>query len=248
MQTWFMTQTLSISPDTNAPEALPALTPDSVAQLTRLTRDYARLSQGQAGLSILLGGVVLLLVALVEMAGHGWHFTWIGALSPLPLSVALAVTLLPFLWLGARRALSHWATKRFGLVEPEQAPLSPAKARKARLQAVMGRFVIPGLMLLGLVPIFLEPLPARYLRADLLIALVLVLHLTFPRLKGRADRIVALLLFMAPAFLLSGIQMAAGDTLLAYPLIGTIAVVMGLREHLAFRRVSQELATFRGLA
>ena len=67
------------------------------------------------------------------------------------------------------------------------------------------------------------------------------MHLAFPRLGGRLERFSAILLLLAPGLLLSGIQMAAGDTLLAYPLGGTCALVLGLRDHLAFRRVRREL-------
>lgn len=111
-----MSQTTHLSLDLPVPEPMAALAPDAVALLARLTRNYARLSQGQAGLSSLLGGGFLLLVALVELAGHNWHFTWIGAMSPLPLPAAIAMALLPFLWLGARKGLHHWTTERFGLV------------------------------------------------------------------------------------------------------------------------------------
>ncbi len=235
-----MSETTQCIPELPVPESLPALSPDSVARLARLTREYARLSQGQAGLSSLLGGAFLLLVALVEMGGHGWHFTWIGALAPLPLPVVLGTTLLPFLWLGARRGLRRWATERFGLVEELENP-SSAASRKESLRRALGRFILPGMMLLGVVLILAEPLSARFVRAGLVILLALGMHFTFPRLRGRMERFVAILLFFGSAFLLSGIQMAVGDTLASFPLVGTAAMYLGFRDHLAFRRVKREL-------
>jgi len=220
--------------------SLPALEPDDVARLARLTRGYAHLSSSQAGLSSLLGGAFLLLVALLEGAGHHWHFTWIGALSPLPLPVVLGATLLPFLWLGARQGLRRWATERFGLVEELENP-SSAASRKESLRRVVGRFVLPGMMLLGVVLILAEPLSARFVRVGLVIGLALGMHFTFPRMRGRMERFVAILLFIGPALLLSGIQMAVGDTLLSYPLVGIVAVGLGFRDHLAFRHVKREL-------
>ncbi len=113
---------------------------------------------------------------------------------------------------------------------------------------LMGRYVIPGGLLLGLIPILTGPLSARLIRADLLIALAVALHVAFPHLKGRLERGMAVLLFIAPTLLLAGIQMGAGDTFLAYPLMGVVAMALGLRDHLAFRKVKRELEAIQGLA
>lgn len=243
-----MTQADSNSSDIAIQTIRPALAPESVAELARLTREYARLSEGQAGISSLLGGVFLLLMALVEVIGHGWRFTWSGARSPLPLAAAFCVTLLAFAWLAARIGMRRWATQRFGLVEPALEPSPPGLARRERFRILMGRYVIPSGMLLGLIPILNGPLSSRFIRAGLLITLALALHFAFPHLKGRLERGMAVLLFIAPTLLVSGIQMAAGDTFLAYPLMGGAAMVLGLRDHLAFRKVRRELEAFQGLA
>lgn len=243
-----MSQADSNPNDISTQASLPALTLESVAQLARLTRDYARLSEGQAGFSSLLGGAFLLLMALVEAIGHGLHFTWLGARSPLPLLAAFGAALLAFAWLSARIGMRRWATHRFGLVEPALEPASPALVRRERFRLLMGRYVIPGSMLLGLIPILNGPLSSRLIRAGLLIALALVFHIAFPYLKGRLERGMAVLLFIAPTLLVAGIQMGAGDTFLAYPLIGLSAMVIGLRDHLAFRRVRWELESTQGLA
>lgn len=219
----------------------PALEPNAIDRLARLTRDYARLSEGQAGLSSVLGGAFLLLVALVEVAGHGWRFTWIGALAPLPSGVALTLAILPFLWLGARAGLRRWTSRRFGLVEPVPSPLNPSQLRAARIRTLVGRWVLPGVLLGGLIPVWMGPLPVPLLRSLLLVALAATLPWVFPGLKGRLERFVAILLFIGAALLLSGIQMAVGDTLLAYPLAGTAALAVGIRDHRAFLRVRREL-------
>jgi hypothetical protein len=243
-----MTQTDSNPFDGSIQSFLPALAPEAVAQLGRLTRDYARLSEGQAGFSSLLGGAFLLLMALVEAIGHGWRVAWLGARSPLPLLAAFGVALLAFAWLAARIGMRRWATHRFGLVEPALKPSSPGLARRERFRILMGRYVIPGGMLLGLIPILNGPLSSRFTRADLLIALALAFHIAFPYLKGRLERGLAVLLFIAPTCLIAGIQMGAGDTFLAYPLIGVTAMALGLRDHLAFRKVRRELEAIQGLA
>jgi hypothetical protein len=243
-----MTQIDSNPSDVSIRSFLPALAPEAVTQLARLTRDYARLSEGQAGFSSLLGGAFLVLMALVEMIGHGWHFIWLGARSPLPLVAAVGVALLSFAWLAARIGMRGWATHRFGLVEPALDPSSPGLARRERFRILMGRYVIPGGMLLGLIPILNGPLSYRLIRAGLLIALALAFHIAFPYLKGRLERAIAVLLFITPTLLVAGIQMGAGDTFLAYPLIGVSTMVMGLRDHLAFRKVRRELDTIQGFA
>ena len=235
-----MPQTTQPSIDLPVPEPFAALAPDTVTHLARLTRDYARLSESQAGLSHLLGGAFLWMVALMEVTGHRWHFTWIGALSPLPLVAAIGAAALPFLWLVARQGLHIWATARFGLVESLEMPIT-ATSRKERIRAFAGRFVLPGMILLGLAPILDEPLSVPFVRASLVVILALTLHFIFPRMKRRMDRLMTVLLFVGPALLLSGIQMAAGDTLLAYPLIGSAAIVLGIRDHFAFRKVKHEL-------
>ena len=248
LQTLTMPQTDPNPSDVSAQAFLPALAPEAVAQLARLTRDYARLSEGQAGFSNLLGGVFLLLMALVEVIGHGWRFAWLGAWSPLPLLSAVGVALLAFAWLAARIGMRRWVTNRFGLVEPALEHSSPGLARREKFRILMGCYVIPGGMLLGLIPILNGPVSSRFIRADLLIAIALALHVAFPNLKGRLERGMAVLLFIAPTLLLAGIQMGAGDTFLAYPLVGATALALGLLDHLAFRKVKQELEAFQGLA
>ncbi len=235
-----MNQTPALPTDP-ALTSVPALESNAIDRLARLTRDYARLSEGQAGLSSVLGGAFLMLVALAEVVGHGWRFTWIGALAPLPPWVALTVAFLPFLWLGARAGLRRWATQRFGLVEPVSSPLSPSQLRTARIRTLVGRWVFPGVMLGGLIPVWTGSLPIPVLRSLLLVALAATMRWVFADLKGRLERFVAILLFLGATLLLSGIQMAAGDTLLAYPLVGAVALMAGIRNHLAFLRVRHEL-------
>ena len=76
-----------------------------------------------------------------------------------------------------------------------------------------------------------------------MLALAAGLAAAWPRLlhRGRLERLLGLLLFFGPALLVSGLQMAALDALVAFPLAGAATVVLGLREHLAYRRVAREL-------
>lgn len=210
--------------------------PDTLRHLQAVTRDYARLTREGAGLGQVLGGAFLLAIAALEAFGHGFRFTLAGALSPLPLGPAAVACALPFLWLAAREALTRFWYRRHGVVETA-APASPRRLRWARL-------VLPALMLLGLAPGLAGMLPGRGPRAALLVLLALGLAAAWPRFlrQGRLERFVAVLLFVGPALLVSGIQMAALDTLAAFPLAGAAAVVLGLRDHLAYRRLARELA------
>ena len=158
------------------------------------------------------------------------------------------MTLLAFAWLAARIWMRHWASNRYGLVEPAIEPPSMDLVRKERFRMLMGQFVIPGGMMLGLIPILCGPLSSRFIRVGLLFALALALHFAFPHLKGRLERGMAVLLFIAPTLLVSGIQMSAGDTMLAFPMIGATAMALGLRDHLAFQKVKRELEVIQGLA
>lgn len=215
------------------PNTLP--TPDDLLRLQALTRDYARLTRSGAGLGKVLGGAFLFGIAALECFGHGFRFTLAGALAPLPLAPVAAACALPFLWLAARTWLARWWYRRHGTVETTVP--APARARWAGV-------LLPGLMLLGLAPVLAWPVPPRGLRSVFLALLALGLALAWPRIlrQGRMERMLAILLFLGPALLVSGIQMAAADTFLAFPVVGALAVVFGLREHLAYRRLARELA------
>lgn len=225
-------QTLIMTPQ-------PALDPTALARLERLTRDYARLSTDQAGLAGVLGGCLLLLAGGISAAAHGWRLSWAGAFTSTSVGTGLVLAGLPCLWLGARAGLGRWVTARFGIV----APLRPSEplTRKDRMRAVVGRFVFPVLMLAGAGLAATFRLPGLGLRLPVVVTLALGLHVLFPRLSGKLERMTAILLCLAPTLALSGIQMAAGDSLLAYPLIGCVSLGLGLRDHLAFRRVGREL-------
>jgi len=221
-----------------------ALSPDYAGKLGRLTREYARLTARCAGLPSLLGGGFLLLVALLEGVGHGRDFRLLGGFAPLPLRWAVLVATLPALWFWARHELGRWACARLGLVE--EVPAASDRLRE-RLRLGVGRFLLPMLCLAGLIPLLKHPMSAKPLRVILLILLALGLHWAFPHLKQRFDRLVCILLTLAPAFLLSGLQMAAGDTLVAYPLIGIAAIFLGYKDFAGFRRVRRELTALEAI-
>jgi hypothetical protein len=221
-------------------DALP-LQPEQLARLQELTREYARLTRRGAGLGKVLGGGFLLLLAGIEIFGHGARPSFWVVLAPLPLGPVLATAALPFLWLGAREALGRWWERRFGAVEAAAEPPGP----RDRLRRVAGGVLFPVLMLLGLVPLLARPSPQGWLRAALVLALALALAAIWGRLRGmgRVERMTCILLFFGPSLLLSGLRMPAGDTLLAFPLVGLAAIVSGLREHAAFLRLGRELGS-----
>jgi hypothetical protein len=105
------------------------------------------------------------------------------------------------------------------------------------------RLVLPAFMLLGLVPILTAGLPWMGVRAAVVVGMAMGVGLAWPLFMGRSklERMMGFCLFLGPALLISGIQMAAGDTLLAFPLIGASAMVAGVKEHMAFRRLEREL-------
>lgn len=208
--------------------------PPAYSRLQTLTRDYARLTRSGAGLGKVLGGCFLWVVAGVDLAGHGWRFALLGGWAPLGDGAALTLGLLPFLWLGAREALAKGWYRRHGTVEE-----APAQGPK-----VLGGIVLPVLLLGGMAPLLLHPVPMRGPRLALVAALAAGLALAWRRFRDRdrLERLVGILLFAGPAFLVSGLRMASGDVLVAFPLAGAAAVAAGLREHVAYRRLERELA------
>jgi len=177
---------------------------------------------------------------VVELAGHHGRPTFLGGFAPLPVTSILALGLLPFLWLAAREVMGRWWYRRHGDVVPSAGEFSTGRARRLRIAGIL----LPVLLLCCLVPILAGSLPWKGLRVALVLGLALGLSLAWRRLqdRGRLERFMGILLFTGPILMFSGIQMAAGDTLLAFPAAGIAAIIMGLREHLAFRRVERELA------
>lgn len=220
----------------DSPAPLPS---GHLERLRSLTRAYARLSRRGAGLGKVLAGAFLLAVAAVEVLGHGGRFTWLGAFAPLPAGPALATAPLPFLWLLAREGLGRCWEARYGAVSA--APEAPG--RRQRMGRALMRFLLPALMLLGLIPLLAGELPLGWVRGAAVLVLALGLSVLGPRLRdpGRLERMACVLLFLGPALLLCGIQMAAGDTLLAFPVLGLAAIGTGLGEHVAFLRLRREL-------
>jgi MFS family permease len=224
-------------------QTTPALDPQHLAKLQHLTREYSRFNRASAGLGSVLGGVFAFLILAAELAGHGWRITLIGAFAPLPFSRALPLAGLPFLWLGCVIALRAWWYQRHGIVEAETLP-DPRERFRRRALAVVAPVVSTAVLL----TIFLNGGPMKFLRAGLFLLLQgAFLFSVLKVLEGRLERVLGALLFIAPALILAGIQMAALDSLAALPIVGALAVLFGLREHLAFRRVERELAALQGL-
>lgn len=224
-------------------QTTPALTPQYLEDLQRLTQEYARYSRSGAGLGSALGGLFAYLILAVDLIGHGGRITFLGAYAPLPLKAVLALAFLPFLWLGALAALKAWWYQRHGAVE---AP--PAVDPRDRRRKIALAIAAPVLSTVLMLAIFHNAAPMQWLRAGLCAVLMGALAILIPRLlQGRMERMLGALLFLCPALLLAGIQMAAGDSLLALPVVGTLAIVLGVKEHLAYRRLEKRMAVLRGV-
>jgi hypothetical protein len=224
-------------------QTLPALAPDQTHRLERLTREYARYARHAAGLGSVLGGCFAYLILAVDLLGHHGRISILGAYAPLPMKPVLLLTLLPFLWLAARYGLRIWWYQRFGLVEavPDQA-VNPGEWRR-RLALMV---VFPLVATAALTTIYLSEVPSKPLRtAAFLLLMGATVFALRSLLHGRLERILGTLLFLCPALLVTGLQMAALDSLVALPLVGTFAIILGLKEHLAFRRLERQLLALR---
>jgi len=220
------------------------LDPKHLEQLQRLTREYARYARDCAGLGTALGGLFLLLVVAADLLGRGWRLTWIGAFAPLPLARALPLVALPFLWLTLRHLLRRAWYQRHGAVEPEEPAVRLPKAKRVTLA-----IVLPLVGAACLAALFSHPGPARGLRAGITVLLLAALPIAQRGLlHARLERMLGALLFVGPAIIVSGIQMAVEDSLLAMLAVGLAALVLGLREHLAYRHLERRLAALRSVA
>jgi hypothetical protein len=224
---------------------IPALDPDYVARLGRLTRDYARYASGCGGLGTALGGFFVLLILGVDLLGHrGPLFFW-GAFASLEIQSLLPLTALPILWLGARHGLRTWWYQRHGRVELASACEAPKRKtlRAWAMRAALLVWLVCALGLLCFGRVTQKPLRAILIGAllDAFWAALLRLGLT------RIERILGAFLFVVPAFLLAGVQLPVADLMFSLPGMGLVAMGLGLREHLAFRRVERELAAFQRL-
>lgn len=220
-------------------QTIPALGPEQALRLERLTREYARYARRSAGLGSVLGGIFAYLILAVDLLGHQGRLTIFGAYAPLPLKPVLLLTLLPFLWLGARAGLRIWWYQRYGLVEEAPAEQADPRERRRRIALIV---VFPMVLVAALTTIFMSEVALKPLRA---VVFLLLMGATIFALKsllhGRMERVLGVLLFLCPALLVTGIQMAALDSLVALPIVGTLAVGLGLKEHLAFRRLERQL-------
>jgi len=224
-------------------QPLPALKPEQTLLLEKLTCDYARYAHRCAGLGSVLGGVFAFLILAVDLLGHHGRLTILGAYAPLPMTPVLLLTILPFLWLAARHGLRVWWYQRFGLVEEVPADSVEPQERRRRLALIV---VFPLVSAAALTTIYLNEVLLKPLRATVFLLLIgAAIFALRSLLLGRLDRALGVLLFLCPALLVTGIQMAAMDSLAALPLVGTFAIVLGLKEHLAFRRLERQLLALR---
>jgi len=269
---WSVLQTLRMNSitDPSVPDEIrspaPAPAPASASasapapdleRLSALTRDYARLSHDQGGWAGICGGIFLLAVAAVEVWGQGWGLSWrtlwIGSFSPQPLRTGLVLLLLPLLWIALRALLLRHIQDRYGAVAP-RIESDDRRERELRVKNTIARVMLPLIMLGGIWMLTRHPLPAPAsapvaapaldlgLRIVAILALASGLCVLLPRWEGRTERMVGILLFIAPVCVLAGFQMGADDTMLAFPIIGLISIGKGVRDYRQFRATLRELA------
>ena len=223
---------------------MPALEPDQLQRLARLTRDYARYSNGCGGLATVLGGCFVLLFLLADVLGHRGSLPLWGAFAPLDLRALLPLAALPFLWLSARQGLRSWWYERHGRVQPMAPTGSPSKLKPMIRSAALLVWLFCALALLQMGHATQKPLRAVLLSGLLAAFLLALVRLGLTRL----ERVLGAFLFVVPAFLLAGVRLPAADLVLSLPVMGLAAIGFGLKEHLAFRRVDRELAGLQGLS
>lgn len=240
-----MVQTLRMNPKTDP--SIPAETQPPALDLERLaalTRAYASLSHDHGGWAGICGGACLMGVAAVEAWGRGgdptaWKF-WIGGFAPLPLRTGLILLSVPILWILLRAFLLRHIQDRYGAVAPRIEPDEP-REKQLRVKNAIARVMLPLIMVGGVWMLARRPLAGMEVRIVAILALALGLCVFLPRWKGRTERMVGILLFIAPVCVLAGFQMGAGDTMLAFPVIGLISIGVGVRDHRLFRETLRDL-------
>jgi MFS family permease len=214
----------------------PALPSEHAARLAELTRAYARFDRACGGLATVLGGLFALALFAVDLARHGWSWSGLDAFGPRPAPISFLLVLLPFLWLTCRLALGRLWYQRFGRVTTGAGPDPRERARARRLKHLGP---VLGLLPLGLLAV--RPGAQTGVRAGLVVLLAAGLAFGLPRVAhGRLERALGVLLFLLPACFLAGLQNGLGSNAI---LLGAAlaAVLQGLREHVAWRRLTQEL-------
>lgn len=202
-------------------------TTKDIDRLAELTSRYARYSRSAGGLSLVIGGM-LVLIAFVA-----------GAVVPLTPAMRYALAATPLLWLLSKELLRAFYYQRHGGVGER---LSPREQRLHRWMVIY----LAAVSLLIIVALWLSG--AEMWRLPALAYLVVVVAL--PVVAARCfwsvgDFLVGVLLFCQAAVVLIGSHYPAYWIIYAASCAG-IAAVTGVREHRDYRQLRQQLGLGSG--
>jgi hypothetical protein len=195
-----------------------------------LTRHYARHQRQKSGLGYALGGLVLLAVSLLALL-----------LKPGPIP-ALSMYGFTLLWLIGKEALSNWLYMPLGSVKERWLP---AEKRPRVLRTVVGTLLIAGILL----PTLLQHPPDLLQLTFLAFFLLIVACTIWFCLRRLGEWLPGLLLLSISALTTIGSNTNSLQWLLLLSFIVALAcIVLGVREHLQFRALIEQLQTHQQAA
>ncbi len=190
-----------------------------------LTRHYANYQRQKGGLGHASGGLVLLAVALLA---------WL--MKPGPIS-ALFIYGLILLWLIGKEVLSNRLYTPLGRVKERR---SPDEKRSRLLRTLGSTLLIAGIVL----STFLQHTPTLLQLIYLAFFLFIVIYTTRFCLYRRGEWLPGLLMLLISTLstLGSGTDMLRWLLLLSF-VVALVCIVQGVREHLQFRALMEQLQT-----
>jgi hypothetical protein len=189
-----------------------------------LTRQYANHQHQKGGLGYVPGGLVLLAISLLALQSK-------PGLMP-----ALAMWGFTLLWSIGKETLGSWLYTPLGTVRGH----APAKNRARPLYTIMSILMITGISLFSL----LYHVPDFFQMAFFALLLVTAACTTWFCLRRPGEWLLGLLLLSISAFTALGNNVAILQWLLLLSFIAALAfIVQGIREHLQFRVLIEQLQT-----
>lgn len=197
------------------------------SRLADLTRRYASFSRSAGGASSVLGGALVLITYFV------------GALvSPSSAWARIALASAPVVWLVCRELLRSRYYQKLGRVE------EPVSRNDRRLHVGLTVFVsVISIAIVGLFLYVAWQEPARTLTPAWLgyIAFVAALPwVVWKYLKTPLEFIIGVFLVAQAALMLGGGHYSLGEQPQA-PIAAVVLIVLGVRQHMQFRRLRGEL-------
>lgn len=199
----------------------------SLVEVQKVTSEYASYSQSKNGLGNLLGGVVVLIVYLLNaLLGHGWLTTL--------LTIVLTIG-----WLVGKEVIRQRLYRRFGMAQERW----PEKMRRSHLlSAIFTTICIAFVWGVFLLKLYLSP----WMWLFALLSVVLTPWIGWRYLRGTNEFVVGTFLLIACIVVSAGgvFQPTSlegwGGTLL-FPLTGLIMIIGGFNEHRAFQKLAARL-------